>query len=94
MTATEDILLSFEELIAVCGGEHKWVMHLIEESIIEVNGDPQQARFDGLQLARVRRAQRLCRDFDASVPAVGLILELLDEIEEMRKSNPVLHDAS
>jgi chaperone modulatory protein CbpM len=33
----------------------------------------------------VRRASRLSRDFEASVPAIGLILELLDEIEQLRQ---------
>jgi chaperone modulatory protein CbpM len=33
----------------------------------------------------VRRASRLSRDFEASVPAIGLILELLDEVEQLRQ---------
>jgi chaperone modulatory protein CbpM len=33
----------------------------------------------------VRRASRLSRDFEASVPAIGLILELLDELEQLRR---------
>ncbi|WP_227428962.1 chaperone modulator CbpM [Psychrobacter sp. I-STPA6b] len=41
--------------------------------------------FSGYQLATVRRASRLSRDFDASVPAIGLILELLAEVEQLRQ---------
>mgnify|MGYP003420459938 FL=1 len=33
----------------------------------------------------MRRASRLSRDFEASVPAIGLILELLDEVEQLRQ---------
>ena len=35
--------------------------------------------------ARIRRAQRLSRDFEAGIPALGLIMRLLDEVEELRK---------
>ena len=33
----------------------------------------------------MRRASRLSRDFDASIPAIGLILELLEEVEQLRQ---------
>ena len=36
-------------------------------------------------LARIRRARRISRDFEASVPATALILQLLDELETLRK---------
>ena len=36
-------------------------------------------------LTIVRRASRLSRDFEASVPAIGLILELLGEVEQLRQ---------
>ena len=51
-----------------------------------VNGRPEQTLYSGFQLARIRRAQRLSRDFDAGIPALGLIMRLLDEVEELRKA--------
>ncbi len=79
-----DIIMSLDELISACGQERQWVIALIEESIIEYDV-PDSEQFSGYQLTTVRRASRLSRDFDASVPALGLIIELLDEIEQLRQ---------
>ncbi len=85
MHEEQDILLSFEEFVDACGSQSEWVIALIEENVISVEGSPRLARYTGLQLGRMRRAQRLHRDFDASAQATALILELLDEIEQLRK---------
>lgn len=90
-TELNDVIMSLDELVAACGQEHSWVIALIEESIIvpdvaqqtEPTTTPQ--KFSGYQLTLARRASRLSRDFDASVPAIGLILELLDELEQLRQ---------
>ena len=79
-----DIIMSLDELVSTCGQERQWVIELIEENIIEYDV-PEREQFTGYQLTIVRRASRLSRDFDASVPAIGLILELLDELEQLRQ---------
>lgn len=79
-----DLIMSFDELVSACGQEPQWVIALIEENIIEYDV-PEQQQFTGYQLTTVRRASRLSRDFEASVPAIGLILELLDEVEQLRQ---------
>ena len=79
-----DIVLSLDELVSACGQDHQWVLALIEENIIEYDV-PERQQFTGYQLTMVRRASRLSRDFEASVPAIGLILELLDEVEQLRQ---------
>lgn len=79
-----DIIMSLDELVSTCGQDRQWVIELIEENIIEYDV-PEQEQFTGYQLTTVRRASRLSRDFDASVPAIGLILELLDELEQLRQ---------
>ena len=35
-------------------------------------------------MVRVRRALRLQRDFDASLPSVAVMLDLIEEIERLR----------
>ncbi len=79
-----DLIMSFDELVSACGQEPQWVIALIEENIIEYDV-PEQQQFTGFQLTTVRRASRISRDFEASVPAIGLILELLDEVEQLRQ---------
>lgn len=80
-----DITLSFDEILEVCACDRQWLLALIEEGVIAVEGKPEQALFSGFQMGRIRRAGKIGRDFEASVPALGLILQLLDEVEELRK---------
>lgn len=91
MNPNIDITLSFDEVISACQSRREWLLELIEEDIITVHGRPEQAEFSGFQLARIRRAQRLSRDFEAGIPALGLIMRLLDEVEELRKTQRPLH---
>ncbi len=80
-----DIHVSFEELLSHCPADRQWLLDLIEEEVIMVEGSPEQAQFSGFQMARVRKAYRISHDFEASVPALGLIMRLLDEVEVLRK---------
>ena len=79
-----DIIMNLDELVSACGQDRQWVIALIEESVIEYDV-PDSEQFSGYQLTTVRRASRLSRDFEASVPAIGLIIELLDELEQLRQ---------
>ena len=89
MTQTyTDIDLSFDELVRACGGGADWVVQLIDEEVISINSSPTQARYSSLHLARIRRAGRIHRDFDASAAATALILQLLDELETLRRQHP------
>ena len=81
----QDIQLSYHEIIRACNHDAAWLVSIIEADIISVHGDPTQATYSGYQLARIRRAQRISRDFEASAPATALILQLLDELENLRK---------
>ena len=81
----QDIKLSYLEIIRACDSDDNWFTSIIETDIIHVSGDPQQATYDGYQLARIRRAHRISRDFEASAPATALILQLLDELDALRK---------
>nr|WP_314271344.1 chaperone modulator CbpM [uncultured Kingella sp.] len=81
-----DITLTFDEIIAASRCRREWLLELIDEDIISISGRPEHTQFSGFQLARIRRAQRISRDFDAGIPALGLIMRLLDEVEELRKS--------
>ena len=44
---------------------------------------PEQWRFSGRSLSRVRVAARLRRDLEINPPGVALALDLLDEIEQL-----------
>jgi chaperone modulatory protein CbpM len=52
----------------------------VEESLEE-----RQWLFDLQTLARLRKAQRLQRDLKMNLPGLAMSLELLDEVQEMRR---------
>lgn len=85
MTQNIDITLTFDDLLNAVPAEPQWILALIEEGVIEVQGRPESAQFSGFQMARVRRAYRLQRDFETSMPSLALIMRLLDEVEDLRK---------
>ena len=79
-----DIFLNFEQTLAAGGCQREWLLGLIEEEVIVVQGQPEHSEYSGFQLARIRRAAR--------IPATALIMRLLDELEELRKSQPALSE--
>ena len=81
----QDIYLTFSEVITTCNCEPESLVSLVEESAISIDGEPQQAQYSGYQLAQIRRALRIRRDFEASAPATALILELLEELQRLRR---------
>lgn len=85
-----DITFSFNDILTVCACDRQWLLELIDEGVIAVEGNPEQALFSGFQMGRIRRAQRLSRDFEAGMPALGLIIRLLDELEDLRKQSAPL----
>ena len=80
--------LNFEQLVQASGQEAAWVLQLFEHDILSSTAPPQRHQFVGYELARVRKAYRLQRDFDASLPAVAVMLDLLQKIQDLRKRLP------
>ncbi len=81
---------SLADFAHACGQSHDWVVALVEHSIVSVetvttDSQPEQWHFLGNDLLRARRAFRLQRDFEASLSAVALMLELLDEVQDLRR---------
>ncbi|MDO4641731.1 MAG: chaperone modulator CbpM [Neisseria sp.] len=81
----QDIRLSFQEIVHACDNDTEWLVSIIEEEVVSISGNPHETSFSGFQLARIRRARRISRDFNASAAATALILDLLDELEDLRK---------
>lgn len=48
-------------------------------------GTMQRWQFDGLAVVRVQRVVRLQRDLGVNLPGAALALELLDELENLRR---------
>lgn len=77
--------LSADDLARACGAEVEWVAQLVEVGIVQT-ASPQPAdwRFYSNDLHRALEARRLERDFGAGLDAAALILDLSQEVRQLR----------
>jgi len=81
----EEVELTLAELCRTCQLPAERVFDLIDEGVVEPLGrDPVSWRFRGINVRRVRCAQRLEHDLGVNVAGVALALELLEEMERLR----------
>ncbi|MBL3555364.1 MULTISPECIES: chaperone modulator CbpM [Marinobacter] len=66
----------------------EFVIKLVNYGVItpvEESPEARQWQFDLDALARLQKAQRLQRDLKMNLPGLAMSLELLDEVQEMRR---------
>lgn len=81
-----DAPLSLQDLCRLCAADAERIAALVEEGILPgVAGPARDWRFGGEALRRARIALRLQRDLEIDLAGVALALDLLDEIEELRR---------
>lgn len=78
-------VLAIEELARACGAETQWVLELVAVGVLV----PQERataewRFCAADLTCARRVARLQRDFGATIEAAAVMIDLLNEIEQLR----------
>lgn len=78
----EETRLGLAEFARACGAPATYVEELIVEGLLVPRAGADG--FGGDEVARVRRVMRLQREFDAALPSVAVMLDLLDEIERLR----------
>jgi chaperone modulatory protein CbpM len=84
-TIIEDDPLTLGQLCRACGIHADWIISLVEEGIIEPDGrEIRLWRFSGVSLVRVRSALRLQRDLGVNLAGIGLALDLMEELENLR----------
>jgi len=82
----ETTLLSIEDLCRICSIERHHVVEFVEEGVLEVAAiDAPEWHFWGGALRRARIAVRLQRDLEVNLLGVALALDLMDEIERLRR---------
>ncbi len=93
----ERLELTLAELCRACAVHADLVIDMVAEGIIEPRGRrPGEWRFRGPSVTRVCVAVRLQRDLDLNLAGVALAVELLDEIDNLRRRlrllEPSAHD--
>lgn len=83
----ETLQFSLHEVCRVCGIHAEYVVDLVAEGVITPvpGAGPGAWRFDGVAVTRVQRALRLQQDLGINLPGVALALELLDEMDTLRR---------
>src|SRR5262245_23054097 len=77
--------ITIGEVTRFCAVRREKIIELVAEGIIEVEGQgPDQWRFSGRALSRAKKAVRLESDLDINLGAVAIILNLIDELDELR----------
>src|SRR5689334_6994605 len=81
----EHPVLSLEELCHACGVAPEFIQEMIEHGALEPQGYSIETwRFDADQLRRIRTAIHLHQDLEVNLAGAALVLDLMDQIEEMR----------
>ncbi len=82
----ERLRLTLDELCRVCKVEEHVVVEMVHEGVVEVvTSRRDQWIFAGTAVPRIRTALRLQQDLDVNLPGAALALELIDEIERLRR---------
>jgi chaperone modulatory protein CbpM len=77
--------LTLDELCSACNVTPEFVEQLVEYGIIELDNEPIEThRFEPEHLRRVRTIVHLQRDLEVNLPGAAVVIDLMDEIEEMR----------
>jgi len=78
-------VLSIEELARACSAEAQWIIELVAVGVLEPQGtEISRWRFRAADLTCARRVARLQRDFEASLEAAAVMIDLLKQIDELR----------
>ena len=79
-------ICTLEEVCISCNVDAEWIVELVQHGVIEpVEATTPDWRFTSVTITRVAKAKRLQRDLELTPPAVALVLDLLDEIQELRQ---------
>jgi chaperone modulatory protein CbpM len=82
----EEARCTLADLCRVCSVNAEMIHEMIEEGIITPEGPSMREwHFTSLAIKRVRTAIRLQQDLRFNLPGCALALDLLDELEELRR---------
>ncbi len=86
MLLDDQVKFSFDEFCRICDIDSDVVAEMIDEGLIDPQGRvPDEWRFRCCEVRRVQIAMRLQRDLRVNLPGAAVILDLLDELEELRR---------
>ncbi len=86
MVLNEETRCTLADLCRLCGVHAEVIHNMVDEGLITPEGySPREWRFTFVAVKRVQTAVRLHNDLRVNLPGCALVLDLLDEIEELRR---------
>lgn len=86
MVLNEETRCTLADLCKLCGVNAENIHDMIEEGVINPEGlSPHEWRFTYVAIKRVQTAVRLQQDLRVNLPGCALVLDLLEELEELRR---------
>src|SRR5271166_3895415 len=81
------MVLSIRDLSRICTVETSRIVELVDEGILSAQAsEAGEWLFGGEALRRARIALRLQRDLEINLAGVALVLDLMSEIEQLRRA--------
>ena len=84
----EESRFTLDELSHACSVRTEYIIELVEEGIVEpmeLQLEQRYWTFTGRSLLRARKARRLQRDLGINLAGAALILDMMEEIEQLRQ---------
>jgi chaperone modulatory protein CbpM len=82
----ETALLTVKDLSRMCAVDERHIVEFVEEGVLSVvEIDTTEWHFTGAALRRARLALRLERDLELNLAGVALALELMEELQTLRR---------
>lgn len=82
----EDMEYGLRDLCSICNVPAEIIQDMIDEGLINPDGsNPMEWRFSGVEIQRIQISIRLQRDLRINLPGCAMILDLMEELEELRR---------
>src|ERR1700684_2129448 len=82
----ESAVLTLKDWSRMCAVDERHIVEFVEEGVLNVvEFNATEWRFTGAALRRARLALRLERDLELNLAGVALALELMEELERLRR---------
>jgi chaperone modulatory protein CbpM len=81
----QSAILSISDLSRMCDVDERHIVEFVEEGVLNVVEVSSHWHFTGDALRRARLAVRLQRDLELNLAGVALALDLLDELQALRR---------
>ena len=81
----QSAILSIKDLSRMCQVDERHIVEFVEEGVLTVVEVRSEWHFTGDALRRARLAVRLERDLELNLAGVALALDLIEELQQLRR---------